>query len=365
MFMPGSTNNGRLPGVDQLEKLKNERITNGQYNTAYNFQYIAIDDLYANDMNKRYNQEDIESLANTIILVGLMHNFVTKKKDENGKYCLVSGERRLRACRIIKEKYPEAFEQLFPNGMLPCHVMPPMSEIDEEIALIVANNEVRSLTTEQKIDDLGRLKQLYEMKGETDDVRLTAVLAEQLKLSERTVYRYLSIANLNPIIAQAWRDKVINLSTASTVATFGETEQLMLANIIQEEGTLTDDAINAARELHDKKVQTEKQIEQTEEQIAALEKVKEDVTSEHILKKVDSEIEQAKQKKEKIVAEYSNSSAEMKRLRLIKRSNKLIDNMMENMDKLNNLGDKAKEIPEVSAKLTVLKARMEEILGTM
>ena len=48
---------------------------------------------------KSFNWDDLEGLAESIHYNGLLQPITVRKK-ENGKYELISGERRLRACKM-------------------------------------------------------------------------------------------------------------------------------------------------------------------------------------------------------------------------------------------------------------------------
>ena len=109
-FIPGITSSGSLPGiVTQSEQKARE---------TYGMHFYHIDNIVPSNKNKRYPQIDLESLAASIIDVGLLHNLVVTKTDQKDTVRLISGERRYRACCLIRDEYPDDFKRLFPNGML-------------------------------------------------------------------------------------------------------------------------------------------------------------------------------------------------------------------------------------------------------
>ena len=216
-FMPGVTSSGKLPGSTNIDE---QRASN-----AYGMRYINIDKIITNELNERFDQIDIQSLAFSIMENGLFHNFVTTKENENGEVRLISGERRLRACRLIRDEYPDKFKEQFPGALLPCHVRPEMSKVDEEIALIEANAQVRTQTLEKNIKDIQRLLELYEMKNtDGDDERVSKKIADSYRMTERQIYKYIAITKLNPELREAWENKIITINTAAEIAGFGETE---------------------------------------------------------------------------------------------------------------------------------------------
>lgn len=348
-FIPGVTSSGKLPGITNLEEQK--------ANGTYNLHFVKIDKIQTNKINTRYEQIDIQSLAISIMTNGLYHNLVTTAPDENGIARLISGERRLRACRLIREEYPDEFKKLFPNEMLPCKVMENLSEVDEEIALIEANAQVRTLTLESRLDDITRLMELYQMRNETGK-RVSKQVADSLKMSERQVYKYISLSKLNPIILKAWTDNIITINMASEIAGFGETEQLMLAEVLQEEHKLTDDDIQAAKELSKKKQEAEERLDYAEKKLKTFEELKEKAASERERDLAQSKINEIQSEQSQI--KTSMSRAELKRVRMVTRSNKVIDKLVQSLDKLDELPDASKELPEVSARLELLKLKLEE-----
>ena len=67
-------------------------------------QDVSINKMYSNDKNF-YSVEDIEPLAQKILLVGLMENLeVVHDPCDRGEYRIIAGERRWRALKILVEK---------------------------------------------------------------------------------------------------------------------------------------------------------------------------------------------------------------------------------------------------------------------
>lgn len=347
-FMPGITSSGKLPGLENLETKK--------AGIAYNFKFYSIDKIQTNELNERFDQIDIQSLAFSIMANGLLHNFVTTGENGNGEVRLISGERRFRACCLIRDEYPEQFKEQFPGGLLPCHVRPSMSKIDEEIALIEANVQARTQSFEKKIDDINRLLSLYEMKG--DDGRASKKIAESYKITERQIYKYIAIAKLNPELHEAWENKIIPINTAAEIAGFGETEQMMLADILKEEGKLTEDDIQAARELQKTKEAANERLDYTDKKIKAFEELKEKASNEKERELAESKIKEMQAEQKEIMSSLSN--AEMKRMRALTRSNNMIDKVINDLNALEKMPEKSRALPEISARLEILKLKLEE-----
>lgn len=130
-----------------------------------------------------FELRDIEILANDIKANGLYHNLVVRSLDD-GKYELISGERRFEALKILK------YEKV------PCLIKNDVSDIDSEIMLIQANKNTRELTEIEKATMVGRLEELYKQKkanGEKIEGRLRDKIGEDMGLSGVQVQRYKKI----------------------------------------------------------------------------------------------------------------------------------------------------------------------------
>lgn len=349
-FIPGMTSSGKLPGLANIDEQR--------ANNAYGMRYINIDKIITNELNKRFDQIDIQSLAFSIMENGLYHNLVTTKENENGEFRLLSGERRLRACLLIRDEYPNKFKEQFPGSLLPCQVRPEMSKVDEEIALIEANAQVRTQTLEKNIEDINRLLELYQMKATDDEERVSKKIAESYKMTERQIYKYIAITRLNPDLHEAWKKKIITINMASEIAGFGETEQMMLADILKEEGKLTEEDIQAARKLRKTKETANERLDYTDKKIKAFEALKETASNEKERELAESKINEMQEEQKEIKS--SLSSAEMKRVRALTKSNNMIDKIINDLDALDKMPVKSKALPEISARLEILKLKLEE-----
>ena len=155
-------------GVGMASSIKiteNNTIKDMKAKQNFNFQYIHRHKIDSNPLNKRYTQEDIEQLKESIISTGLLHNICLTKDENTNRYRLISGERRWRAIVLFTE---EEYKTHFPSG-IPSHIMVFDSETDEEIALIAANVEDSDENQDKKRDSILSLKELYEQKRKQGD----------------------------------------------------------------------------------------------------------------------------------------------------------------------------------------------------
>lgn len=141
------------------------------------FYYISIDKLlpFKNQARTNFNEEELERLAETIREHGVRQPLSVVKSDDNeGKYEVVSGERRLRASKLA------GLEKV------PCIILDPTSK-SEEIALI-ENIQRADLHPIELARGLKKLIDSYGWGGQTEiEKKLgipTSRISEAVKLLE-------------------------------------------------------------------------------------------------------------------------------------------------------------------------------------
>ena len=113
---------------------------------------IHIGKLYANEKNF-YSMADIETLAQEILMCGMMENMVvTYAPCERGDYRIIAGERRWRALNLLAEKGYTDFE------VATCQVKAPGGEHEERVQLILAN-AYRDKTVMDVLEEEKQLKE--------------------------------------------------------------------------------------------------------------------------------------------------------------------------------------------------------------
>ena len=122
----------------------------------------SINKMYSNDKNF-YSVEDIEPLAQKILLVGLMENLeVVRDPCDRGEYRIIAGERRWRALKILVEKGYTEFEKAT------CQIQTPASEEEETLRLIIAN-DYRNKTVSDLLE-VKEIKQQQEEKAAAEQI---------------------------------------------------------------------------------------------------------------------------------------------------------------------------------------------------
>ena len=218
-----SLSQGMLNQVSQNVKKANELEAKNNFNV----QYIDIKDIERNKKNF-YEIVNVDELAEDIKMNGLNHNLVVRKLD-NGKYELISGERRYTALTQLVEQGNEIF------ALVPCKVIE-ANDIDSEIILIQANAQTRELTEIEKLEQVKRLTELYKTKkknGEKVPGQIREIIANDLKLSPTQVGRYERInKNLIPELKEILENGNLTIANASEFSSLSEANQKVILEII-------------------------------------------------------------------------------------------------------------------------------------
>ena len=298
---------------------ENNTIKDMKAKQNFNFQYIHRDKIDTNPLNKRYAQDDIEQLKESIISTGLLHNICLTKNEDTDRYRLISGERRWHAISLLTE---EEYKTHFPSG-IPSHIMVFDSETDEEIALIAANVEDRDESQEKKRDSILRLKELYELKREQGDTQyknINKMIAEKTKMSTRQVTKYTNTAKLIPELQELFNKEAIKIDDASNFSVLSENAQRKILEMIQRDGKVNSENLQTIKKQEAEAKELQKSLSQKEDELRKKESLIEELTKQ--VKKLEQknasspddvtedEIKELKEAKEK--AEKDRASLRLK-----------------------------------------------------
>lgn len=183
-------------------------------------------DLLVPSENNFYGIREIEELAESIKEYGLMHNVVVRKRND-GKYEILSGERRFRALREIDYK------------KVPCRIVKDdVTELDAEVMLIQANMQQRELNLQEKMQGIKRLQEIYTEKrksGEKLQGKTRDLIGKHLGISGVQVGRYQKI---DKDLIEPLKDKLnnddITVTQAHTLSSLTESEQEIISDEIKE-----------------------------------------------------------------------------------------------------------------------------------
>lgn len=193
---------------------------------SFKLRMIDSSNIKPSPQNK-YGIRDIEELAEDIKTNGLYHNLVVRPIDD-GKYEIISGERRYRALMSLGAKE------------IPCQVRDDLRDldIDAEIMLIQANAKARELTQSEKLFQVARLTELYSLKkkqGEKFEGKTRDLIGKDLGLSGVQVGRYQKInKKLIDEHKELLNEDKITLSQAERISSLKTKEQKELHEQIKD-----------------------------------------------------------------------------------------------------------------------------------
>lgn len=370
-----------------------------QAKTQYNFQYIPKENIISNPKNEKYAQDGIESLRESITVNGLRHNLSVLYDSEADNYRLISGERRFHAiCQMSDKEY----NTLFPAG-IPCKIeKSDITDIDEEIMLISANHDVRESSMEVKRWEVSRLKELYEAKKLSGEIKnINAEIAKQLNISERQARKYTTAENLIPELSTLLNQNGIDLNQADKFGKLDEDAQQSILNILQKNGNIENAEFQSIKKLSEERAAqakqykealdlAEKQISEKDKTVQALkEKLEQISQSSETRTKEDLEdelkyIKEAKDKAEKEKARLATniekmkqqqkekeqrhtpiSDAELKRISAIAKTEQALNLFEANFDILKNNKSVIKNDIDIKVRIEILKRRIDDLLDNL
>lgn len=370
-----------------------------QAKTQYNFQYIPKENIISNPKNEKYAQDGIESLRESITVNGLRHNLSVLYDAEADNYRLISGERRFHAiCQMSDKEY----NTLFPAG-IPCKIeKSDITDIDEEIMLISANHDVRESSMEVKRWEVSRLKELYEAKKLSGEIKnINAEIAKQLNISERQARKYTTAENLIPELSALLNQNGIDLNQADKFGKLDEDAQQSILNILQKNGNIENSEFQSIKKLSEERAAqakqykealdfAEKQISEKDKTVQALKekleqisqssetRTKEDLEDElKYIKEAKNKAEKEKarlatniekmkqQQKEKEQRQTPISDAELKRISAIAKTEQALNLFETNFDILKNNKSIIKHDADIKVRIEILKRRLDDLLDNL
>lgn len=253
-------------------------------------QDVSINKMYSNDKNF-YSVEDIEPLAQKILLVGLMENLeVVRDPCDRGEYRIIAGERRWRALKILVEKGYTEFEKAT------CQIQTPASEEEETLRLIIAN-DYRNKTVSDLLEEEDKLKKILQRMKENgqkimgidlNSGRIRDVVAYFLKIAPTKVAQIESInKRLIPEFSKELKEGRLTFSAAYMISGMNEETQAEMLERYQENG-LTYKEVKEIKQQQEEKAAAEQiegqmnidQFTETEEEIEEPEDDAEDTEDE-------------------------------------------------------------------------------------
>jgi ParB family chromosome partitioning protein len=209
------------------EKVKNENKTVSEVS---NVNEIAIENIEANPFQPRthFDAEALNELADSIKVHGIIQPITVRKLSE-GKFQLISGERRWQASKIANLK------------VVPAYVRTANDEQMLEMGLI-ENIQREDLNAMEVALSYQRLITEFKLKQDQ--------LGEKVGKNRTTVNNYLRLLKLPPDIQAALRDDEISMGHARALINIENTEdQLAIYNKITKEDLSVRKVEELVREL--------------------------------------------------------------------------------------------------------------------
>ncbi len=152
---------------------------------------LDIDAIEINPFQPRtnFNEESLQELASSIKELGLIQP-ITVRKLEFNKYQLISGERRLRACRIVGLTTVPAYIRI--------------ANDNESLVMALVENIQRH--------DLDPIEIALSYQRLIDEIQLTQEqMSDRVGKKRSTIANYLRLLKLDPIIQTGIRDGFISM----------------------------------------------------------------------------------------------------------------------------------------------------------
>lgn len=182
-----------------------------------------------------YSVENIDELKTSIEMFGVLQN-LTVKPLGSGKYQIISGHRRHKACTELVAEGKTEFEYI------PCGIQTEQDEIKEHILLIMTNSTARELSDWEKMKQAEELRKSFEelKKRENLPGRVRDLVAEALNTSPTQIARLNAIENnLTPQFKEEFKEGKIGTSAAYELSGMSEEQQKQAYSEYREKGSVS------------------------------------------------------------------------------------------------------------------------------
>ncbi len=219
--------------IDSTKNFKIEKKSN-TLNKSENFTNISVSQIIINPFQPRekFNQEKLNELAISIENLGIIQP-ITVRRMNNNNYQLISGERRLRAAKLIGLKKIPAFIRI--------------ANDQETLEMALIENIQR--------ENLNPIEIALSYKRLIDEVKLSQeACSERVGKSRSTVANFLRLLKLPLIIQKGLREQVISNGHARPLlAIHSEESQINLFHDIVAHGYSVREVEQICKEFFDKK----------------------------------------------------------------------------------------------------------------
>ena len=214
---------------------ENNRFNNSDSSISFN--EISVDSIDLNPFQPRtnFNKKDIDNLASSIKVLGLIQPITVKV--DNDRYELISGERRLRAFKLLK------------INNIPAYVRKADDQASLEMAL-VENIQRKDLDPIEIAISYSRL--IDELNISQED------MSKRVGKDRSTISNYIRLLRLDPIIQSGIRDNFISMGHGRTLINIDSKEkQLIIYEKILRSGLSVRQTEKIVKDLDQKKKKKE------------------------------------------------------------------------------------------------------------
>ena len=191
---------------------------------------IAIAEIVPNPSQPRtrFDEEALDELADSIRTLGVIPPVAVRRRNAEGKYVIISGERRWRAARLAGLQ------------TLPAYVR----EVDDE------NLHAMALVENIQRQDLNAIEIALGMQRLIDECHLTQdALSEKVGKKRSTVSNYMRLLKLPDEVQLALKEGLISMGHAKAIAGAVPEKQLWLLKRCIRKGLSVRQAEELARQL--------------------------------------------------------------------------------------------------------------------
>ena len=196
-------NKGLGRGLGAIFEIEGSALPEKTKGTA--FEEIEIGRIVPNPKQPRtrFNEQALDELADSIRTLGVIQP-ITVKKEADGRYMIVSGERRWRA------------SQLADQATIPAYIR----EVDDQALLEMA------IVENIQRQDLNAIEVALSLQRLVDECRLTQdSLAERVGKKRSTVANYMRLLKLPVEVQLALREELISMGHARALAGLYDPQQ--------------------------------------------------------------------------------------------------------------------------------------------
>ena len=214
---------------------ENNRFNNSDSSISFN--EISVDSIDLNPFQPRtnFNKKDLDNLASSIKVLGLIQPITVKV--DNDRYELISGERRLRAFKLLK------------INNIPAYVRKADDQASLEMAL-VENIQRKDLDPIEIAISYSRL--IDELNISQED------MSKRVGKDRSTISNYIRLLRLDPIIQSGIRDNFISMGHGRTLINIDSKEkQLIIYEKILRSGLSVRQTEKIVKDLNQKKKKKE------------------------------------------------------------------------------------------------------------